>query len=40
MGNKADRAEEACEFYKQAATNYKLSKRCDYFRKLIIIINV
>jgi Soluble NSF attachment protein, SNAP len=28
FGNKAERAEEACELFKQAATNYKLAKKC------------
>jgi len=27
FGNKGERAEEACEFYKQAATNFKLAKQ-------------
>ena len=29
MSNKVERAEEAVELYKQAATNYKLAKRWD-----------
>jgi alpha-soluble NSF attachment protein len=29
MSNKAERAEEAIELYKQAATNFKLAKRWD-----------
>lgn len=29
MSNKAERAEEAIELFKQAATNYKLAKRWD-----------
>ena len=28
FGNKGERAEEACEYYKQAATNFKLAKQC------------
>lgn len=33
VGNKAERAEEACELYKQAATNFKLGKKCLNFTK-------
>lgn len=29
MGNKTDRAEKAMNIYKQAATQYKLAKRCN-----------
>lgn len=29
MSNKTERAEEAIELFKQAATNYKLAKRWD-----------
>ena len=31
FGNKGERAEEACELYKQAATNFKLAKQCKEF---------
>lgn len=30
FGNKGERAEEACELYKQAATNFKLAKQCSF----------
>jgi len=36
MSNKAERAEEAIEFFKQAATNYKLAKRWDDSAKAYI----
>lgn len=37
MGNKAERAEEACELYKQAATNYKLAKQCIIYKFIQMI---
>ena len=36
MSNKTERAEEAIELFKQAATNYKLAKRWDESAKAYI----
>lgn len=38
FGNKAERAEEACELYKQAATNYKLAKKCTKISYIFLLL--
>lgn len=43
FGNKGERAEEACELYKQAATNFKLAKQCKnslFFSRKPHILNI